>query len=503
MKEKIAIIDLGSNSVRLVLIEVREDGSFRTINEVKEILRLSENMGIEKTLKPPAIKKTVQTVKLFKKLCEAGAVTRILPIATAAVRKAANRESFLNLLEENTGIRFEVISGEKEAALGYKAVESTLNIDKGFVVDMGGGSTEITKFVNRGITESISLPFGTVTLAEKFLGNDINGPGQIENLEYFIKNQLKDLHWLKNSEDFPVIGIGGTIRNIGKIDRMKKQYSFNPVHSYTMSPDDIGAIYKDLRFKSLKERLDVPGLSKDRADIIIPGLAAMHLLLKAIGSNRFIISGNGLREGIFYDDYLKRRGITQIQDVNAFSIDNFLKCHPVNLSHARHVRDLSVKFYDGLSDPFILPAEGRELLQKAALIHDVGITIDYYNRDEHTFYLVTNARLGGMTHRQTIMTALAASKFGDEKLRRYYEKHSDILSKEDYKLVKKLIFILSLCDKLDRSQAGVIKDITCHQRYGSILIETVKNGDAELELSEANKLQPSFSKLFDRDLLII
>ena len=503
MKERVGVIDLGSNTVRLLIFEINEDGSYRIINEVKETIRLSEKMGKDNLLNPDAMLRTMKVIDLFKRLCDISGVSTILAAATAAVRKAKNRDEFVTMLEHCTGIRFKVISGEREAELGYIGVKSTMDIEDGVIVDIGGASIEVTRFEKGKPNKSTSIPYGAVTLTEAFLSTDVNTPRQIEELEGFLRERFKELEWLKDAEELPLIGLGGTIRNLCKIDKVKKGYSLNSVHNYNMSGGELADIYDGIKFKSMSERVEVPGLSKERADIIIAGACAVNMLLQVMGSNRLIISGSGIREGLFYDYYFNAFKDRKNTDIRILSMENFMKLQHIDMQHAEHVSMLAMKLFDQLAPLHKLSGPYRDLFEKSAILHDAGVNIDFYNRDEHTYYLLTNSRLNGFSHKEIIMLALIASKFTGDKLKNHYIRHNDILGKADHKEIKKLIALLIICDKLDRSKSGVVKDLKCILLSNKVTIKAIIDGDGELEIAEAMKQAALFKKAFNRELVFL
>jgi exopolyphosphatase/guanosine-5'-triphosphate,3'-diphosphate pyrophosphatase len=274
-------------------------------------------------------------------------------------------------------------------------------------------------------------------------------------------------------------------------------------HNYEMVSLNITEIYQDIRFMSLKERMDVPGMPKERADIIIAGCCAVQTLLKSIGASKLVVSGSGLREGVFYDYYLNGQTQQTIKNVSVFSVDNLIKRYNINTDHANHVKRLSLELFDQLSDLHKLTSEHRNLLSIAALLHDIGIVVDFYSRDEHTYYLITNSRLTGLSHREIIMTALIAAKFAGNKFKKYCSYHSDIITLEDCDAIKKLIILLYICDKLDRSKSSVIKEVNCSITSTKVIIKTAKlSGCGELEIVEANKLKSNFKRIFGKTLEI-
>ena len=503
--ERIAIIDLGSNSIRLVIIQIEDNGGYRTINEVKEMVRLSEGMGPGKILRPDAIARTTKALELFKSLCIASSVETIIAVATAAVRGAENQEDFLKLVRNNTGFDFQVLSDYEEAYLGYKGVECTVALRDGLVVDIGGASTEITLFIDHQIKKSISLPFGAVNLTELFLQKDKNEEKHIAQLERFLINQLKKVSWLK-AAGLSMVGIGGTVRSLSKIHRAKTGHSLDITHNYYIKPPDIEEIYDHIKTKSVAERSRIQGVSKGRADIITAGICMLNAIVKAAGSELFIASGSGIREGLFYRYYLTQQGLEKFEDVSQESIDNLFKLHKMDQEHSNRVCRLSMSLFEQLAAIDKIPSEYRSVFRIASTLQDIGRGIDFYNKDNHGYYMLTNLRINGLNHREIVLIALIASKFSGEKLKYYYMKHSDLISKDDLKAIRKLIAVLAICVNLDFSHAGIITDMSLKNSTGKpndIVLYTKKLGNAAIEIAEANKHQMLIKKAFGINITIV
>ena len=241
--ERYGIIDLGSNSVRLNIVEVFDNGGYNLLDQAKVMVRLSENLQCDKQLKDEPMNRTIHAIRLFKKLLNAYEVKNIIAVATAAVRMAENGIDFLERVEIETGVEFKIITGHEEAYYDYLGVVNSIALDDYVMIDIGGGSTEIALIENRQILESISLPFGSVILTEAFMGGDRQaGFAQMEN---HIKSHMKKLDWLKRAEGYPVIGMGGVVRNVGKIDKQKKKYPAVSLHNYQISKKDTFQIIKN------------------------------------------------------------------------------------------------------------------------------------------------------------------------------------------------------------------------------------------------------------------
>ena len=313
MTERIAIIDLGSNSARLIVMHIYANGAYNLVYHQKEPVRLSEGMSAEHWLQPVAMERAIATLKVFAHMCDLFNVDRVLAVATAAVRNARNGNEFIREAEKAAGIVLEVVSGDTEALLGYIGVINTIDVHDALLFDLGGGSTELTLVRNSKPEAMISLPFGALYLTERFQTTDRVTEGQLADLRNFVNEQLSRVPWLKKLA-LPIVGIGGTARNIAKMDQKRKNYPFNKVHNYRLGRLSFDELWRTLMVTSLGQRRKIPGLSTERADIIVAGSTIVKSLFDITLGTHLIISGCGVREGLFWRDYLLRESDSQIID---------------------------------------------------------------------------------------------------------------------------------------------------------------------------------------------
>ncbi|MCX8130756.1 MAG: Ppx/GppA family phosphatase [Clostridia bacterium] len=506
MNKKIGIIDLGSNSVRLVIFEVTQNGAFKLIDDISDTIRLSENMIDGKYLNDFAMRRALKTIKLFRKLCLSHNIPlkSIIAVATAAMRKAENREQFIKQLYNATGLSFRVLSGEEEALYVYKAVVSSIDVDSGIIVDIGGGSTEIIKF-NRGTLKNYtSIPIGAVVATETYLEKDLIRPESLKLLEERLESILGGYDWLTEGDDHILIGLGGTIRNMSKIHRRRCGYPLDIAHNYSIDIGDFNEIFDQLKSLNLEARKSIDGMSSDRADIIVGGLAILKSIIRLAGIKELLVSGSGLREGIMYEHILTAYRNRTFDSVLDFSLNNYMDIFNVQRAHADHVCYLSLELYDRLKPLHGLGAAERKMLKAAALLHDTGISISYYDHCQHSYYLILNSRLNGLTHRETVLIATIAASHGKDKLKKnIYKSYEKILLPGDTKLILKLSAILRLAECLDRSETGVVKAIDCQASGDIIRLKTLCEGDAELEINLANENSQVFKKLFKKQLVVL
>ena len=233
--EKIGIIDLGSNTARLVIVDMFADGHYMVVDELKESVRLGQDMERDGFLKPQRVAETIRTLKMFKRLCDASNVDKIIAVGTAAVRRAKNQRSFLDEIQATCNLRIRVLSEEEEATLVYRGVINSMDIPRGLILEIGGGSTKIVYYNRRNMLNYATLPFGAVTLTALFAADE-NPEEATKHVEEFFTEQLKQLPWLKEVDpETQMIGVGGSFRNLFKIRKLIKKYPLDMLHNYNIA----------------------------------------------------------------------------------------------------------------------------------------------------------------------------------------------------------------------------------------------------------------------------
>lgn len=505
--EHVAIIDLGSNSARLIVMHIYHNGAYNLVYNQKETVRLSEGMSNNNMLQPEAIDRAIAILKVFAHMCQLFNVDKILAVATAAVRNAQNGFNFLQQVQQETGISLRVISGEAEAKLGYIGVINTIDATDALLFDLGGGSTELTLVKNRKVEKVISLPFGAVNLTERFGSQNKINDTQLTELCTYIMHQLSNIPWLKPSANFsiPLIGMGGTARNIAKMDQKRKNYPFPKVHNYRLGAISFDDLWKSLTKTTFAQRRKIPGLSSERADIIVAGVCIVNCLFEAVHSSQLIISGCGVREGLFLQYYLSRTGHGEmVSDPLSHSAHNMLMFYKGQVVHAYHVANLAQTMFDGWQPLLNLNTRHKTLLKVAALLHDIGITINYYDHPRHSAYLVENARLFGLTHREQMLCAVVASWHNGPAIKYVRNRiYSEFLDEADWQTARKLALLLALAESLDTTQMGLVRKIKTFTNDSRAHLELTTSQSAPIEREMAEKHGKWFKKELGVELVIV
>lgn len=293
MSYNFAVIDLGSNSVRMSVNALEKDGSYKLLQKLRATVRLSEGMTNDNFLKEEAISRVIDAIVDFVNIAKDYKCASIAAVATAALRNAANKDLFLSRVKEKAQIQFEIISGEQEAYYSYLAVKETVGITDGVIYDTGGGSTEITLVRDGEVKRAISLPLGAVIMTEQ-----MKNKSQMHLYKY-VSSYIGGIDWLDECEGLPLYGIGGSARAMAML--YKKQFlTPDGVDGVKIPYHAVAKIYQDIFKTPLEKRKDMKGMDVNRADIILAGLTPVKVLMDMTGSQQVTVCAAGVKEGVFF-----------------------------------------------------------------------------------------------------------------------------------------------------------------------------------------------------------
>lgn len=499
---KIGIIDIGSNSMRLVIYEYNERGVHRVIDEAKESARLSERIDESGMLTADGMRIAADTLAHFRVLCEAAGVSRIRAVATAAIRNAARSAAIVAQLERESGLSIEVLSGHEEARIGFLGMINTLDTESGYAIDIGGGSTELTLFVNRRMVHSVSFTFGAVQMARVF-GSGEGGAAQLGKMAQAVAAEAAKHSWIGSHPGLPMIGLGGTARSLCAIDQKRKSYSMPVAHNYPMSGDDVRFMLDWLHAMPVDERKKVDGLSRQRVDLIVPGAVILDTLFRQCRSTGYIISGAGLRDGLLAA-MLGQQALVS-GDVLERSVGHLLELHPnAPLAHLRQVNRLAAQLYAALrgnvenAQPGQRRAQSADRLDRivhaASLLYRVGTAVNFYDYERHTFYMIAHSRIYGLTHRETLLCACVASYKNKKRTRQLIARYPELADKQDVAFIGKLGLLVQLAVALDRSHTQPLSLINADVRGKRLLLQAEATRDTQIEERQVAAIANDFAK---------
>ncbi|SDH31466.1 exopolyphosphatase [Desulfosporosinus hippei] len=494
--KKIGIIDIGSNSIRLMLIEV-SGNYFRIIDEVKETVRLGMGMTEDNRLNPVRIERAIETLSYFKSLCEGLGECELFPVATEAVRRASNQAEFLKLVESKLQIKIKVLSGVEEAYYDYFGVINSMDYSNVLIIDIGGSSTELIWVEGKTVKEAVSLPFGAITITDQYgIREKMNSTIEKE-LNTYLLSQFGRISWLGGATNLPLIGVGGTIRNIARISRKNTNYPIDRSHNYIMDSADVLNLYDYIKFNNSEQRKKIKGLSKDRSDMFLGAFSVVSALIEFCSSPQLIVSGSGIREGLLHEIL---HGDKVINDVLEFSINNIIETLSIDKQHAHHVWKLAESLYTQLQPIHKMNGNSYKILKTASLLHDCGKAINFYSYHKHSFYMMASLPINGLTHKELIMAAYTMILSVKENFVLDKSPYVKLLTKEDKLIVQRLGTILRLAESLDKKRNGNVTDVVCELRSDNLFLRLLSEGTTESERKTVEDRGSNFYKLFGKTL---
>lgn len=502
--QRIAVIDIGSNSARLVVMELYETGAYNLVYNQKEPLRLASKINKKGEITEEGCNETVECLRNFASLCKLYAANAIIAVATAAIRNAPNGKALANRIRMETGLKVEVISGNTEAYMSYLGVVNTLAVKDALIFDLGGGSTELILVKNRKMLKSISLPIGCVNLTALAKIEDKITPAVVTRLHKIIASYASKVPWLEEAKGLPIIGVGGTARSIGKIDQKRIKYYTPKIHNYQMNITSLRLIFKMLRGTTLEERKNISGLSADRADIIVAGASIIKVLAEQVKTKQFVVSGCGLREGLFTEYYTRKTHRPLIsKDILTTSTELTMTLYASDIQHNHLVAKYALELFDSWGPMLKLDKSWRPLVKTAALLHDIGITINYYSHARHSGYMIENAKIFGLTHWEIICTAImAAWHNGISRSYMRSKAYKNLLPEKLYTDLGKGALLLSIAESLDYSQTGPLTAMHASMSKKGAVLNLTSPILPSIELHQLKIVGKWFKKSFKKDLII-
>ncbi len=500
-RRRLAAIDIGTNSLRLVVAEPRLHGAFLVVGRDREAVRLGTGRTDMKYLGRAAMERAIRTLERFKLTAQLHNA-EIRAVATSAVREAINREEFLRRVRERLGIDIEVISGFEEARLIYLGVLQALPVyaKRTLVVDVGGGSTELI-LGRRGNAEYVnSLKIGAIRLSQAFFPDGIVRRKKVEACREFLAGALYPVRReLREAHPEAVVGTSGTFQNIcGMLLASKGKEIPFLMNNIPVARAELEEIVEELlRRRTPEERARIPGLDPARADIIVAGALILEQIYRQARIDRIVYSGYALREGVLFDALRKPAGSRALSDIRRRSVMHLLSLYGVDRGHAHQVRGLATMLFDQTAPLHGLGGEHREFLEAAALLHDAGYHISHAQHHRHTYYLIRNAEALGFTDREIDIIANTARYHRKSHPKPKHENFAH-LGAEDRETVRKLAAILRIADGLDRTYKNVVARVECRRRGRAcaLHVHAHPRRDPALELWGAERRKELFEEVF-------
>ena len=506
----VAFIDLGTHSVRVLVVRIDASHAYTVLTQQKEAVRLGEGEFTDQHLQPRAIERAVLVCRHFADLARTFGATEIIAVATSATREAHNQGELLQLLREEAQLDMRVISGLEEARLIYLGVASGVHLGEQLAtfIDIGGGSTEVIIGNQRQYVELDSMKLGTIRLLTAFMPGE-TGPISAERyaaMQQHVRNSaVRIAQRFRAHPTRLAFGSSGSVENLAAI-AARVLYQRQPERQEVLTSADLARVVTLLRGLTLDERRKLPGINPERADIIIPGAVILETLMQELGLKEIRVSDRGLREGLL-QDYLARNHYTpevQEMSVRARSVLHLGHRCGFDAPHAAQVARLALELFDSARAAGLhtLGAWERELVEDAAQLHDVGSFISYNNHHRHSYYLISNADLLGFD--QTELAIMATTAFFHRKVfPRQRHPEFAALDIRAQSVVRILCVLLRIAESLDRSHAGLVDSARLTLDGKRIALQLRTQPRCQLELWGVQNHADAVQRVFGRKMTVV
>jgi exopolyphosphatase / guanosine-5'-triphosphate,3'-diphosphate pyrophosphatase len=441
--QPIAVVDIGSNSGRVVVVRVSEEGHLQIVADARAPLRLARELEDDGLLGQDSLRRTVAALKDFVALARGSGAMETIAVATAAVRDAGDGKAFVDAIRDLTGLTVRVIDGRQEAAYSFLGAVHGLPVEDGLLFDIGGGSMELSRFRDRTLDRTWTLPLGALRLSDEFLGSDPPAAEEIRALDEHVRGTLRDSGVQDLGDGERLVGTGGTVRNLARIDARRHRSFIPHLHGYELPAERLRAVADLLAGRKLARRGATPGLNDDRADSIVGGALVVQTLVDVVAADAVLVSGQALREGIALTALglgpsrppaVRRSAVTAL--TSRFSTWDPRRADRRTAAAERLAADLDPEASD----------EQVEMLSHAARALDVGRAVDYYDRFAQASHIVLSADLIGFSHRHL---ALLSAIFLEAAGERPGEPYRAELPRRDREWSARAGAILALADEVE------------------------------------------------------
>lgn len=506
--KRVTAIDLGTNSFHAVIVDIFPDGSFYTIDKLKEMVLLQDK-GMGDKLSEDAFERGITALKRIKTLSDHQGSEKILAYATSAIREAENGGEFIQKVIDEIGIKIVAIPGRLEAELIGLAVQHGVKMPAkpSLIMDVGGGSVEFILADREKFYFVTSKKMGVAKMTARFVDSDPLSGQDIHTLEQHYRNQLTEV-----AQSFAIhrgsmlIGSSGTMENIALMVSHRNESSPNlSVNELKFTAKEFFDFYDDVIKMNEKERSKLKGLDEKRVALLPAGLVLLRYVLKTFGIKEIKISSQALREGIILryinQEMSDLKQAEYVEDPRRRSVMELVQKCEWHEHHSRHVAKMALQIFDNLQDDLALSDADRELLEYAAYMHDIGYHISHRKHHKHALYLIRNADLRGFNEDEIEIMANVA-RYHRRSTPKSRHKHFDKLEKKDKENVKKLSGILRIADGLDRSHYQNVRSMTIEKSDKEIVIYILTEEDPQLEIWGAMRKNSLFKEITGKKLTI-
>lgn len=461
----VAVVDIGSNSGRVMVYRQEAGGHLHVLAGRRAALRLVRELDETGRIPPDGLERCFEALRDFRAIARGSGVRRVVAAGTSALREAANGPAFVRRVRRELGISIRTLSGVEEARYGFLGAVGGLPVDDGALFDLGGGSLQVARFRGRRLLGAVSVPLGALRVSDAFLRSDPPSSRETRRLRAHAREVLAAAGLAPLAEGEELVGTGGTVRNLARVDQRASGYPIPRLHGYVLTRPRLREVVSGLAAAKRKRLPGVPGLNADRRDSVVGGGAVIETLLEALGAEQVVVSGEGVREGLARS--LATDRLAPSTAVRRASLDALAGRFA---GWSRDRADRRERVAEALRGA-LLPAAGEtaEALAHAARVLDIGRTVDFFDRHEHVADLLLATDLGGFSHRQVALVAALVRRAGDEGARE--RSLAPLVTREDRRPLEQAAALLALADEVtERCAPGSTAAVSVRLRRGEAVV---------------------------------
>ncbi len=500
--EKIAVIELNTNFIKLVTVEVERNKSFKIYNEIVMPINLLKDFEKDSFIQPSVIKEIISILAVFKRVVDKDEITESICFADEIVVQAKNYNGFFNEIQNSSSFRFSIMPSDEEISNVYTAVVNTFNRPKSLIINVTDFSTQFCLFNRRNVLNTKVIPFGRINLLESV---DESPENFYDTMKSAVSELLVDMDWAFSElpEDWDIIGVGDVFRNVGVLNRRAKKYPVDIEHNYVVAKQDFDNIVKAICGVGRNSGAKIKGLSIWDSKYLLSGLAIIDAFFSKSTAKNFAISRTEKIEGMLFKNTLPITIDKPITDTLGYSLQAIVE-GMTKVENISQVYDLSmllfrqIKVIHKLGRPYI------RILRIASYLSSCGNAINYRDREKVSFDIIVNSEIYGASHAEIILAAFVSKlRDVDNFSLAEWVKYKDLIVDYDVDAIKKLAIIIKIAESLDITKFSVVKDIDCDILGDSVILKLIVDGDSTLEVKHAMLIGNDFKKQFNKNLEIL
>ena len=498
--EKLAIIELNTTNIKLLTVDTIKNKSYVISNELSTPINLSKGFDEDEIIKSNITQDIVAILNIYKRMIEAKEITNVLCVACSFVKLATNQNGFLNEIEGITGFAFRVITPEDEINYVYSAAINTIGAPKALVINVEEYSTQFLVYNRRNVQNMHILPIGSVNLP-KMVGENIN----MESMRQFMASELKSLDFLSNlEEEFDVIGFGAPFLNAGAIGRRARKYPLDVDHNYLLAKAEFEKVFDAIKPLESTKSTKIKGVSVEDAKNLQAGLAIVGAVFGTINKSEIAISKTTKIDGLLLNTVVPITQEKPITDNLGYSLQVISEYYDSKTKNAEQIYTISMILFKQLKVLHKLSRSFVRVLRVASYLCQSGKRVDYYNNEKASFNIILNSKLYGISHSELVLAGFVSLlREADNFNMPEWVKYRELVSEEDLDAVKKLSCIIKIAESLDVTKFSVVTDINCDILGDSVIMKTITNGDASLEIKHGMLNAGEFKRAFGKNLEVL